>query len=359
MIKPEKITQYTSDKILTFAAAIKKSAEIKASGKTVGMCHGGFDLLHPGQVKHFESAKKTCDILMVSVTSNRFVTSRKGEGRPIYPDSLRAYMIAKLADVDFVFISDFEKGIEAIHTIKPSFYIKGPDFIGKQTSGITAERDAISAIGGKMVYTNDPKFSTTEVIDYIQKMDRQKLLLIIDRDGTLIQNNDFPGKSSSWKNEIKLNNEVVSFLSYLQTKFSTTKIVVSNQSGVARKYFSESRVQEVNSYVQELLKKTGVRIDNWQYCPHVDLDFVKARPDIIFQKDFIKSITKRKPSRAMVDDGLQQLSLSIAEYPKLLVIGDRVEDEQLAKNLSAHFINVENKMYPDLLTAFKQSFLIL
>ncbi|MBW2993636.1 adenylyltransferase/cytidyltransferase family protein, partial [Candidatus Woesearchaeota archaeon] len=59
---------YTSDKILDFDAAAKLISEIKSAGKTIGLCHGGFDLLHPGHVKHFESAKKLCDILVISIT---------------------------------------------------------------------------------------------------------------------------------------------------------------------------------------------------------------------------------------------------------------------------------------------------
>lgn len=142
---------------------------LKKQGKTVGLCHGGFDLLHPGHVKHFESAKKLCDVLIVSVTSDRFVEGRKGAGRPIYPDKLRAYMIANLRMVDYVVITDFKLGVDVINALKPSLYIKGPDFTAKQTPGITAEREAIISVGGKMVYTNDPKLSTTAIIEYTRK----------------------------------------------------------------------------------------------------------------------------------------------------------------------------------------------
>lgn len=161
---------YTSPKIISLSRAAKKISILRRAGKHVGLCHGGFDLLHPGHVKHFESAKKLCDVLVVSVTSDRFVVARKGEGRPIFPDKLRAYMIANLSVVDWVVITDFKLGVDVISLLKPSLYIKGPDFIGKQTPGITAEREAIAAVSGTMGYTKDPKLSTTDIIDYIKHL---------------------------------------------------------------------------------------------------------------------------------------------------------------------------------------------
>ena len=45
-------------------------------------------------------------------------------------------------------------------------------------------------------------------------------------------------------------------------------IVVSNQAGVARGYYKESDVDEVNARIQELLVAAGTRIDAFYYCPH-------------------------------------------------------------------------------------------
>ena len=47
----------------------------------VGMCHGVFDVVHYGHLKHFETAKKKVDKLVVSVTSDEFVN--KGPDKPI------------------------------------------------------------------------------------------------------------------------------------------------------------------------------------------------------------------------------------------------------------------------------------
>src|SRR3989344_8635732 len=99
------INLFNSPKIISLPVAAEITKQVKMKGGTVGICHGGFDLLHPGHIKHFESAKKICDTLVVSVTSDRFVTSRKGDGRPVFAEQLRAYAIANLSVVDFVVIT--------------------------------------------------------------------------------------------------------------------------------------------------------------------------------------------------------------------------------------------------------------
>ena len=351
MLKVDSINVYNSGKILSFEDSIKKIKELKAQGKKVGLCHGGFDLLHPGHVKHFESAKKLCDVLFVSITSDRFVESRKGSGRPVFPDKLRAYMAAGIIFVDYVVVTDFAKAIEILKSLKPSYYIKGPDFIHKTTPGITAEREAIKEAGGEMRYTDDPALSTTKIIDYIKnEMDIDNVLVIIDRDGTIIRNDDYLGKDRDWKEEIEFNKDVVSFIIYLQTKYKTTKIVVSNQSGIARKFFDCKRVEEINSHINSELASKGIKIDSWQYCPDVDSRFAEKQKcnGIVFDNKYIKDKTKRKPDTAMVLDALSDLKKDIKEFTKIIVIGNGNDDKGLAENLKAAFIDVNGKSYSDL-----------
>jgi rfaE bifunctional protein nucleotidyltransferase chain/domain len=357
MIPVENPELYEADNIIPMEAASKLILDLKVSGKKVGLCHGGFDLLHPGHIKHFESAKKLCDVLFVSVTSNQFVTSRKGSGRPIFSDKLRAYMIANSKFVDYAIVVDFKKGVEVINILQPSFYIKGPDFINKKTPGITAERQAIAEVGGEMKYTNDPKLATTEIIDYIKnKLDVKTILLGIDRDGTLIEETDFPGKNENWKGEIKLKDNIINLLSYFQTKYKTTKIVVSNQAGVARQYFNCEKVEEINNYINDLLAKKGIKIDDWQYCPDVDIEYATLKQDEIeFDENFVKEKTKRKPSSQMLLDGLKDLEKDISDFSHVIILGDRQEDSELAENLRAVYIDA-NKSFEEALKKIDAEF---
>ena len=67
-------------------------------------CHGVFDLLHLGHIKHFESAKTKRDFLIVSITSDKYVN--KGPGRPLFNNDIRANTISALSIVDAVIISN-------------------------------------------------------------------------------------------------------------------------------------------------------------------------------------------------------------------------------------------------------------
>lgn len=168
MLKINSPRLYESDRVMPYKDAIGLITKFKSQNKKVGLCHGGFDLLHAGHIKHFKSAKQLCDVLFVSVTSDKFVTLEKGPGRPVYTDKLRAYMAASIRFVDYAVISNFKTAIEVIKLLKPDYYIKGPDYINSKISAITAEREAVNSVGGKIKYTNDPKLATTEIIDYIK-----------------------------------------------------------------------------------------------------------------------------------------------------------------------------------------------
>jgi len=348
MILTENMNIYSAGNFIELREAKKLTKKFKEEGKDVGLCHGGFDLLHPGQIKHLESAKTLCDLLFVSVTSDRFVELRKGSGRPIFPDVLRAYMIANLKFVDYVFVSDFQRGIEVIKNIQPTFYIKGPDFINKMTPGITAERQAIASVGGEIKYTTDSKLSTTEIIDYIkERVDEKHLLLGIDRDGTLIKEENFLGREDNWKEKIILKENVIGLISFLQTKYNTTKIVVSNQAGVAKGYFDCQTVEKINSHLEKLLEGRGIKIDNWQYCPDVDLAYATSKKDEIeFDKDLIKLETRRKPNNKMLLEGVKTLGKNISDFDNIIIFGDREEDLGLAKTMCALYIDA-NFSYED------------
>ena len=66
------------------------------------MCHGTFDLVHPGHIRHLIYAKNEADVLIVSITSDKHVIKKK-DGTYI-PENLRAENLAALEFVDYVFI---------------------------------------------------------------------------------------------------------------------------------------------------------------------------------------------------------------------------------------------------------------
>ena len=143
------------------------SKKFKAQGKTVVHCHGTFDLMHPGHIKYFEAAKRLGDILMVTITSDTFV--KKGIGRPIFIDKLRAESIAALSCVDAVAVDPHETAAEAIEAIKPGVFAKGGDYDGKENEEnhpTAKEKKLVEKFGGRMHFTHDPVvFSSSALLN--------------------------------------------------------------------------------------------------------------------------------------------------------------------------------------------------
>jgi len=92
----------------------------------VALCHGVFDLLHPGHLRHLARARQLADILVVSITADAFVA--KGPGRPAFPDDLRAEALAALRVVDHVVITRDATALPTIAALEPDVYVKGSDY---------------------------------------------------------------------------------------------------------------------------------------------------------------------------------------------------------------------------------------
>jgi rfaE bifunctional protein kinase chain/domain/rfaE bifunctional protein nucleotidyltransferase chain/domain len=154
------------EKIKTLAELADIVAGLRNAGETVVFCHGVFDLLHMGHVRHLEEARKHGTKLIVSVTPDRFVN--KGPGRPVFKEQMRAEMIAALASVDWVMVNEAPTAEHALGAIKPHIYAKGSDYADPSkdvTNKITAERQAVERHGGKLVFTDDVTFSSSELIN--------------------------------------------------------------------------------------------------------------------------------------------------------------------------------------------------
>ena len=63
-------------KILSTEELQNKIKILKNKNKRIVLCHGVFDIIHPGHIYHFNSAKKFGDILIISVTNDENVKKR-------------------------------------------------------------------------------------------------------------------------------------------------------------------------------------------------------------------------------------------------------------------------------------------
>jgi D-glycero-D-manno-heptose 1,7-bisphosphate phosphatase len=99
-------------------------------------------------------------------------------------------------------------------------------------------------------------------------------------------------------------------------------IVVTNQSGVSRKYFPESLVHEVNELMRSELAKAGARLDGIYYCPHGSADACECR----------------KPKTGMIDQAAREHALDVS---RSYVVGDRYGDVELAFRAGASSVFVK------------------
>jgi cytidyltransferase-like protein len=138
----------------------------RKSGYKIVQCHGVFDLLHPGHFRHFKIAKKQGDILVVTVTPDRFVN--KGPGRPAFTEELRLEALSSLEEIDYVVLNDQPDAVSAIHKIRPSLYVKGSEYQNPAddvTGKITEEARAVALFGGAVFYTDDIVFSSSSLLN--------------------------------------------------------------------------------------------------------------------------------------------------------------------------------------------------
>ncbi len=133
--------------------------------KKVIMCHGNFDIVHPGHVRHLMFASSRADILVASLTCDAHIT--KGDNRPYVPEELRAINLSVLDMVDYVIIDNNSKPIKNINTIKPDFFAKGSDYISDGLHPKTLEeKELVESYGGEIIFTpGDIVFSSTSIID--------------------------------------------------------------------------------------------------------------------------------------------------------------------------------------------------
>lgn len=139
---------------------------LKGEGKKVILCHGVFDLMHPGHVRHFYAAKALGEVLVVTITPDKYVN--KGPGRPVFTEALRAESVAALESVDYVAINLWPNAVETIKKIVPDIYVKGKDYADAQkdeTGAILLEKEAAASVGCSVHFTDDITFSSTSLLN--------------------------------------------------------------------------------------------------------------------------------------------------------------------------------------------------
>lgn len=154
------------ERVLDLATLAKRAEALRAAGKTIALCHGVFDLMHFGHVRHLEDAARLADVLFVTVTTDRFVN--KGPGRPVFTGEIRAEMLAALEFVDATAVNEAPTAVPVLEALKPDIYVKGIDYADTSqdsTGNIDREKAAVEAHGGRIAFTDNVVYSSTELIN--------------------------------------------------------------------------------------------------------------------------------------------------------------------------------------------------
>jgi D-glycero-D-manno-heptose 1,7-bisphosphate phosphatase len=105
-------------------------------------------------------------------------------------------------------------------------------------------------------------------------------------------------------------------------------IMVSNQSGIARGFFSEGMLDRIHRHLASLLAAGGARLDAYYYCPH--------HPDGRVA-EFTRACDCRKPGGALVERAVQEFSVDPRQS---FAVGDRWVDVALARTVGARGVLV-------------------
>jgi rfaE bifunctional protein kinase chain/domain len=148
------------------------------------MCHGTFDVVHPGHIRHLLYAKTKADVLIASLTSDEHI--KKGNLRPYVPEDLRAINLAALEMVDYVVIDRNATPIENLGIIKPDYFAKGYEYTAGSVHPKTQEEiDVLDSYGGEMIFTpGDIVYSSSALIELAPpSIAVEKLLTLMDAEG--------------------------------------------------------------------------------------------------------------------------------------------------------------------------------
>jgi len=153
-------------KILGINHLQKILGEQRNNNKIIVHSDGLFDILHIGHIRHLEQAKRLGDILVVTLTLDRF--ANRGPGRPVFTEALRAEAIASLNCVDYVAINPTSSFEESLQIIRPNIFVRGSEYRNpapETSKEIEKQNNAIQDCGATLSFTEDIVFSSTNIIN--------------------------------------------------------------------------------------------------------------------------------------------------------------------------------------------------
>nr|WP_241633973.1 D-glycero-beta-D-manno-heptose 1,7-bisphosphate 7-phosphatase [Fusobacterium gastrosuis] len=138
-----------------------------------------------------------------------------------------------------------------------------------------------------------------------------KKAIFLDRDGTINVEKDYIYKEDDLEFE---KNSIEALKKFKELGYIL--IVITNQSGIARKYFSEDDLHRFNKNMNDILKKNMAEIDEFYFCPHHPTHGIG---------EYKKECNCRKPNNALIEEAIKKYNI---DRSKSYMIGDKNSDIQ-------------------------------
>lgn len=290
-------------------------ARLAALPRPLVFTNGVFDVLHRGHVNYLHQAAALGGSLIVAVNSDTSARMLgKGPDRPLNRAEDRAAVLAGLASVALVTFFDERTPVELIKEIRPDLYVKGGDYDMEQLE----ETRVVRSWGGDaLAIPFVDGYSTTSLVKRIRAGDSvpaPRKAAFLDRDGVINLDRAYV---SRWE-DFEFVPGAIDAMRRLK-KAGYALVVVTNQSGIARGYYTEAQYQALTAAMKQALADAGVAVDAVYHCPH------HAKGEVA---ELAIDCDCRKPAPGMILRAAKELNLSLADS---ILVGDKPSDIEAAR----------------------------
>lgn len=294
-------------------------ARLAALPRPLVFTNGVFDVLHRGHVNYLHQAAALGGSLIVAVNSDTSARMLgKGPDRPLNRAEDRAAVLAGLASVALVTFFDERTPVELIQEIRPDLYVKGGDYDMEQLE----ETRVVRSWGGDaLAIPFVDGYSTTSLVKRIRagngvvdSVPAPRKAAFLDRDGVINLDRAYV---SRWEDFEFVPGAIDAMRRLKQAGYAL--VVVTNQSGIARGYYTEAQYQALTAAMKQALADANAAVDAVYHCPH------HAKGEVA---ELAIDCDCRKPAPGMILRAAKELNLSL---PDSILVGDKPSDIQAAR----------------------------
>lgn len=291
-------------------------ARIAALPHPIVFTNGVFDVLHRGHVNYLHRAAALGGSLIVAVNSDASARLLgKGPDRPLNRAEDRAVVLAGLASVALVTFFDERTPVELIKEVRPDLYVKGGDY---DMETLEETRVVRSWGGDALAIPFVDGYSTTSLVKRIRAGSSHsaapRKAAFLDRDGVINLDRAYVHR---W-DEFEFVPGAIDAMRRLK-EAGYALVVVTNQSGIARGYYTDEQYQALTAAMREALADAGAAVEAVYHCPHHPKGSVA---ELAIDCDC------RKPAPGMILRAAKELNLSLSDS---ILVGDKPSDIEAAR----------------------------